>query len=283
MKLIDAHVHLWDPSAISYPWLSGHRDLNRPFLAVDAAGLGDRGLVLVEANAAGEDGLREAHWMHTLSRELPVRAVVAAAPLEDRIRLEQRLEALSLLPLVKGVRRIVQDEPSEFVRSRDFVGGLRRVTEAGMSFDACVRDSQLPDIAWLAREVPGARIALDHLGKPSVTESGPDRTWSDALRACAQHPLVWVKLSGLLAEAPDAPDAVFTPYLDIAFGAFGSQRCMFGSDWPASSATEPRRWERIVGEWLVRRPDIDAAAVLGGSAAEFYQLERDAGSPGRIP
>ena len=33
--IVDTHVHLWDPSVITYPWLGNVEALNRPFLPED--------------------------------------------------------------------------------------------------------------------------------------------------------------------------------------------------------------------------------------------------------
>jgi L-fuconolactonase len=50
----------------------------------------------------------------------------------------------------------------------------------------------------------------------------------------AKHPNVSCKLSGLFTETTwkewSASD--FYPYLDVVFDAFGTERLMFGSDWP---------------------------------------------------
>jgi Predicted metal-dependent hydrolase of the TIM-barrel fold len=53
--VIDAHVHFWDPDALSYPWLEAAPVLRRAFLPTDYAPLTDgavTGVVVVESDCA---------------------------------------------------------------------------------------------------------------------------------------------------------------------------------------------------------------------------------------
>ncbi len=34
-RIVDAHIHLWDPAGLGYPWLEAEPLLRRPFLPVD--------------------------------------------------------------------------------------------------------------------------------------------------------------------------------------------------------------------------------------------------------
>ena len=58
-------------------------------------------------------------------------------------------------------------------RVEAFLAGAAAVAARGWTFDACVRDRQLPDVSALAASVPGLRIVLDHLGKPPSAPPGP--------------------------------------------------------------------------------------------------------------
>src|SRR5215211_5944275 len=53
LRVIDSHVHFWDPSVLRYPWLEGASILSAPFLPSDYSPLrsGDvDAVVFVEAN-----------------------------------------------------------------------------------------------------------------------------------------------------------------------------------------------------------------------------------------
>src|SRR5258708_8352508 len=70
--VIDSHVHFWDPTALSYPWIGQVYALRRPFLPADFAALSeDRldGIIVVEANSAAADAPAEVEFL----AELPTR------------------------------------------------------------------------------------------------------------------------------------------------------------------------------------------------------------------
>ena len=97
--------------------------------------------------------------------------------------------------------------------------------------------------------------------------------WQSSLQACADEPNVWVKLSGLPGETtPDWTPEGLTPFMDAALSAFGPDRCVFGSDWPASSPSSGyARWLAFVRAWLASRVDADTAdCVLWHNAERFY-------------
>src|SRR5579859_6965016 len=116
LPIIDAHVHLWDLLQFPRPWLDTLPTLNRPFGLTDyqdqTTGLAITGMVFVETDVAASYALLEARWAVSLAlSDLRLQGVVAAAPLENGLKVRSYLEALSDLgPLVKGVRRNLQDE-----------------------------------------------------------------------------------------------------------------------------------------------------------------------------
>jgi L-fuconolactonase len=238
--LIDAHVHVWDPTRHEYPWLVG-ADLHRRMLPadVDRAGGGTTGMVFVQAGAARRDALDEARWV--AAGEWPeLVAIVADANLRDApAALASHLDALAAVPRVAGVRDLLQDDPVESFEA--VLDGLLAVGERGLSFDACVRHPQLHSLAALLERAPGLVVVLDHLGKPPVDagiDSPEGRRWSSALDRLAERPGTFVKLSGMTAESsdPEAFDRNADAFLAHALSAFGPERTMIGSDWPVSSA-----------------------------------------------
>ena len=118
---IDAHVHVWDTARLTYSWLRDAPLLDRPRLPIDlTAETGER-VVFVQASA--DDGAAEAAWVQSLSAGWPSLAgIVAFAPVEEPT-LAETLDELSTLPLVVGVRRLLQDEEAGFIASKELVTG----------------------------------------------------------------------------------------------------------------------------------------------------------------
>jgi L-fuconolactonase len=272
MPTIDAHVHLWDPDRLTYRWLAGTR-LERRYgpgdLEAEFDGAFDvRGVVVVQGECLPSQAWAEVEWLDGLNSPL-IRGVVAYAPLETPAAGEA-VQRCAGTPLVVGVRRNIQDEPAGFATDPAFVAGVRAVGEAGLPFDACVREHQVAEVVELAQACEQTSIVLDHVGKPRVGHPGW-RDWSAVLRRLAALPTTYCKLSGLATEAPAFHPALIRPYLQEALAAFGPSRCLFGSDWPVlTTATTYREWIELVLDVV---PSSDVDSVMGGTATAVYGLE----------
>jgi L-fuconolactonase len=268
-SVIDTHVHVWDPGALPYGWLSG--DFDRAYLPSDIPRRSSTTMIFVEAGC--DDGLREAQWVAGLEWPELV-GMVAQVDLSRGDAAAARLDAVAAVPGVVGVRWNLQDDPVEAFGSADLLAGLRRLAALGLPFDACVREHQLGALVGLVAQVPELAVVLDHLGKPDASRP-PGAAWLADVRALAALPNVSVKLSGVPPEAdpgrPLAPQAV--PVLQATLDAFGPERCMTGSDWPVSAATAhrvtPEDWFDIVFSALGASPD-ERAHVAWRTASRFY-------------
>jgi L-fuconolactonase len=278
VTVVDAHLHVWDPSALDYPWLAGVPELDRPFgFAELDAELGVRapeidGFVFVQADCLSDQALAEVDSVERLALSHPVLGIVAFAPLEEGAA---ALDGLDGRLLVVGVRRLLQSEPRGFALGGGFLAGARELARRGLVFDACVTADQLPDVVALADAVPGLQIVLDHAGKPDLT-GGPLDPWAADLRELARRDSVCVKLSGLAAQTgrPDWRPADLEPVVDVVLEAFGPRRTLFGSDWPASSGqTGYLRWLDFVRWATAALSPAEAAAVFGGTALAVYGIQ----------
>src|SRR5665213_4071708 len=81
-RIIDAHIHLWDPSVLAYRWLEPGAALRRAFLPVDLhRGGAPTQWVMVQAEARPDQDLAELQWISGLAaREPPCHEVTARAP-----------------------------------------------------------------------------------------------------------------------------------------------------------------------------------------------------------
>ena len=114
--IVDTHVHFWDPGEVPVEWLSEIPRLDRRFdpeaLTEHAAGVEIDRLVFVEADVAAGQHIAEAQWVSDLAGSDPrIAAIVAHAPLERGAGAEPDLERLARMPLVRGIRRLLQAEP----------------------------------------------------------------------------------------------------------------------------------------------------------------------------
>ena len=277
--MIDAHMHFWDPDRWHYPWLDGGSPLGRRYVPadVDSAGPVPDAVVFVEASGGGGDPFAEVEWVEGLAGPPAVAGIVAHAPLETGTDVEPALRRLAARPLVKGVRRNLQDEADGFALTPGFRTGVRLLAEHGLAADLCVRERQLAEVTELVRATPEVTFVLDHLGKPGIRD-GRWQPWADDLARLAELPNVVAKLSGLTTEADWSAWTAgqLAPYLEHALAVFGAQRCMFGGDWPVSTlATSYADWYAVVAGVLADRPAADRALVLTDVATRVYRLDLD--------
>ena len=283
LPIVDAHVHLWNPEQFSMPWLANIPLLQRPYGLQDyyeqTQGLPVVGMVYIEVGVELHEALREAHYVADLAREEPrLQAIVAAAPVERGAAVREHLEALlAITPLIKGVRRNLQDEAEpDFCLRPDFVAGVRLVAEYHLSFDLCIKHWQLPGVIELVRRCPGTAFALDHLGKPDIKLQQLD-SWQADLRKLAELPNVVCKISGMVTEADHErwQAADLEPFVNIALEAFGEERVLFGGDWPVVLLASPyRSWYETLEALTARLPLPARHKLWGENAQRFYRMER---------
>jgi L-fuconolactonase len=279
-SIVDSHVHLWNPAQFRYAWLDELPVLNRAFLPTNYPEASTTAnvskFIFVECGCEPEQSLAEVEWVSALAKNEPrLQGIVAQALLEKGESVRTDLEKLADHPLVKGVRRNLQGESDpQFCLRPEFVAGVQPLAEFGFTFDLCVRHEQLRAIAELVRRSPQVTFVLDHFGKPDVRH-GKIEPWAADLKELATLPNIVCKISGITTEAdwqkwrPD--DLKF--YFDWTLEWFGSDRVLFGSDWPvATLATRFERWLETVQGFLSSMTETDQTKIFKNNAERIYRV-----------
>lgn len=276
MKVIDCHVHFWDPQHLRYDWLK-ETSLYHPFLPEDfrqaTSGIDVEGIVFVEVDRAPDQGLAEAQWVDSL--DAPVKAIVAFAPLELGNAARPSLDALASIPKVKSIRRLIQSEGAGFAIQPKFVEGVQLLEEYNFAFDICIKYRQLPDTIALVEQCPNIQFVLDHIAKPDIAGGEIDQ-WRQNITKLAQFENVYCKLSGLVTEADNAnwTPADLQPYVEHVLEIFGTERLMFGSDWPVCTwASTYKRWYETAQQFLSGLSMEQQQAIFADNAARIYRLD----------
>lgn len=276
MMRIDAHQHFWHYDPVEYDWIDEPMTaLRRDFLPADLKPLLDEwgfdGCVAVQARQT----LEETRWLLELAAQNDfIRGVVGWVDLRS-LQLNDQLQELTRSPKLVGVRHVVQAEPDDnFMQRAEFRRGIAQLAGFGLAYDVLVYPRQLPAATKLVAEFPQQRFVLDHIAKPLIAQGTLD-PWQTDIRALAQFPNVWCKLSGMVTEArwKEWHPADFKPYLDVVFDAFTPERLMIGSDWPVCTvSSDYGKTMRLVGEYAAQLTQVQQGAILGGNCAEFYRL-----------
>lgn len=285
MRVVDSHLHLWDPWELEYGWLEGAmagRFAEEELFEEQLPGVAEEVAIFVQAETVERAFIDEVSWVEEIADAAGVVAIVAGARLDRGADTAEHLERLAAHERVVGVRHLLQAERAGLAASARFIEGARLVAARGWTFDACVHAHQISDVTALAETVPELRIVLDHLGKPAIGTAEaplrPSAEWLRDLHALGRQPRAHVKLSGLPAETGgDWTDAQVIPFLDAALEAFGAERLLWGSDWPVSSVdtayrTGSRaRWFHTVAGWATSR-GIASDALFWSTPLAFYGI-----------
>jgi predicted TIM-barrel fold metal-dependent hydrolase len=241
--IIDCHVHLWTlsrPAGIS--WIKKDDPvLYRDFLPADhevvAKANGVGGVVLVQAGQS----LADNQWNLDVSAHHPKLYRGVVGNLSEVIGSDGFKPLFTELckdPRYLGYRlsgRYQDDMGEAFYRD------LELTAEMGKSVDFLIGGYSLKDVDAIARRVPKLRIILDHFGGIRLDGKALDPAWVEDFRAVSRHPNVTCKVSALYGRVEKQPApkdiAFYRPILDLAFGCFGEDRLIFGSDWPVTGTT----------------------------------------------
>lgn len=278
--IVDSHVHFWNPRNFRYPWLAANPALNRAFEPAEffaqTAPYTVEKVVFIEAGRAQTQNVLEVGWVSELAAQDPrIRGIVAHATIERGVGVRSELDALAKNPLVKGVRRLLQEESDpRFCLESVFIQGVKSLAKHNFSFDICIYHFQLGDVLELVRRCPEITFVLDHIGKPDIRNRVVD-PWHGQIRQLASFKNVWCKLSGLATEADHAnwtPDDLKF-YIAHILDCFGFNRVMFGGDWPVSTlATTYTRWVDTVRAAIASASEVDQRALFQTNATRCYRL-----------
>ncbi|WP_203831669.1 amidohydrolase family protein [Catellatospora citrea] len=280
--IIDAHLHVWDPSRGVYPWLGDHlAPVNRAMTLPEVTPeLVDRGVEAVVLVQSADDDFDTDLMFETARSDDRVVGVVGWVPMDAPAVAANRLARLRDDPLFVGVRNLIHErEDPQWILRPDVDAGLDLLEQAGVPFDFVAGGpAALATAAEVVRRHPGLHLILDHLGAPPLqADHDQAERWSQDLAVLAGHPRVDVKLSGLYLGPDPAGDALRRAggYLRTALELFGTHRLMYGGDWPICLLHEKYgRTLDILRHGLAQLDDAGWHDILAATAMRVYGIDR---------
>ena len=278
---VDAHHHVWDLTVRDQPWMVANSmaSIRRCFTIDEFAAEAARNDVAASVVVQTVSDVRETEALLDLAAATPL--VVGVVGWVDLASPDvgDRLDELLARPsgsLLSGVRSPFQYEPdAEWLRRPAVIAGLREVARRGLVNEMLVVPHQLTEVATVLGEVPEGRFVLDHLGKPDIASMAWE-PWASDLAAVSKRDNIVAKFSGLVTEADWSNWAVadLRPYFDHALASFGTERIVFGTDWPV--CTLAASYQRIVDlaeQLTAGLSPHELSAIFGGNATRVYALE----------
>jgi predicted TIM-barrel fold metal-dependent hydrolase len=171
---------------------------------------------------------------------------------------------------VVGVRlNLMRSDPDALSRP-DADRFLTRVNDLGWFLQIYAKGDVWCGIERCLRQ-SRAKVIVDHFGEPDPAR-GVHQPGFQAVLGLGRDTGAVVKLSAPYRASGQAfPHADLEPFIGAAVGAFGLERCVWGSDWPFLNTAQPVEYGRLLellGRWL---PDpIDRDRVLWQNPVRLF-------------
>ena len=273
--IIDSHQHFWNYDPVRDAWIDASMVvIRKDFLPKNLKPILQEnevdGCIAVQADQSET----ETEFLLNCAEENPfIKGVVGWVDLIAK-NLEDRLKYYVANPVFKGVRHIVQAENDEFLLREDVQNGIGMLSKINLTFDILIYPRQLPAAIKLVEKFPEQTFILDHIAKPHISEPMKE-LWKTHISAISKFKNVNCKLSGMVTETKDFcfTKEDFTPFIDHVFSSFGTNRILFGSDWPVCLlAADYKTVKTLISEYLDKYSDETKSQVLGYNAIKIYNL-----------
>jgi len=274
---IDSHHHFWNYSVAEYGWINDQMSvLRRDFGPIDLKQVMIESEIDRVISVQARQTVEETRWLIELAKQNAfIAGVVGWVPLASS-EVAQDLESLSVNKELKAVRHVVQDEPDDrFILGEAFNRGVALLKQFNLVYDILIYPGQLPASIEFVDQHPNQQFVIDHIAKPTIDSRHFDEAWEKNLRELARRENVACKFSGVVTEVRDSEWTVdqIRPYWDVALEAFGTDRLMYGSDWPVCLLkSDYRRWALTVEGLASELSSSGQTAFWGGNAMRWYNL-----------
>jgi L-fuconolactonase len=281
VRIVDAHVHLWDPARTDwYPYLSGGRKLDLG----DVTGMARRfDVATYQAESAGWNveklvNVAAATGHHSIDETLELDrraevdghpdAIVGGLPSTDSVA-----ESIALLDRQMGASRFRGVRPmgagAPLLPSDDL---LRALAERGLVFELMAHPDQLEEAARGLAEFGDLSVVVEHTGWPRSASDDEFQLWKAGLETLAAvGDNISCKLSGLAMPLGGMAVEAYRPWVDHAIDVFGIDRCLFASNFPVDGLHGT--WDQLYRTYAELTDDLDDMArdkLFAANAARLY-------------
>jgi L-fuconolactonase len=276
MLKIDSHQHFWIFDPVRDSWINDQMlAIKRDFSPVDLLPVlqqhGIDGCVSVQASQTDDETM---FLLDHAAVNPFVKGIVGWVNLKTD-NLDEQLQQYKKYDKLKGFRHVLQSEPDDqYMLQPAFQKGIGMLEKYGYTYDILIFPQHLPFADQLAGNFPNQKFVVDHLAKPHIKDQQIS-DWKRDIEALAKHENVSCKISGMLTEADwnNWKPEDFTPYLDVIFNAFGSNRVMFGSDWPVCLVAGGYEGTmQVTQSYTSKLSATEQEQFWGGNAISFYNL-----------
>lgn len=173
-----------------------------------------------------------------------------------------------------------------------FLEGFSTLKPLGLTYDAWVFFTQIPDVTALADLYPDTTVILNHfggligIGPYAPRQAEVFKLWRTYVRTLARRPNAILKMGGLgmiasgslshLDEYPPTSEELavrWRPFIETAVEAFGPDRCMIGTNFPVDRQTSSYTSLWNTYKLCTRQYNAqERGDILAGTAKRIYRL-----------
>ena len=273
---IDAHQHFWQFDAVRDNWINEDMAiLKKDFLPAELQNLlnknGMDGSVVVQSDQSEKEN--EFQFKNAEENDF-IRGVIGWVDMQSP-DLEDRLSYYQQFKKLKGFRHLLQGETQRnLMLEPSFKRGIGLLNKYGFAFDLLVLPDQLKYVKELVSTFPDQLFVINHLAKPFI-KNKDIASWKKDMTALAPYKNLYCKISGMVTEADlkNWKHEDLIPYMDVVVETFGTNRLMFGSDWPVCLlAATYQQNKNITDEYFSTFSITEQEAFFGKNATDFYKL-----------
>ena len=297
MRIIDPHHHLWSVRSGNYPWLLDRMrevlwgkpaDIAAEYLVDDLLDdAKNQDLVKSVHVECGFDSTRpvqETAWLQSLadapgSKGFP-HGIVAHADLSDP-KIEETLAGHCEHANIRGIRQMLNRHQRahwnmserEYLQDPTWRRNFRLLGKYNLSFDLQLYYHQMDDAITLAEENPDTLFILNHTGMPADRDEEDLRGWRRAMQRLAACSNAVTKISGLGMCDQNWTVASIRPFVLDAIEDFGTDRCMFASNFPVDRkfSSYDTIWDAF-GVITADFSEDGRRQLFHDNAAKYYRL-----------
>ena len=276
MKRIDSHQHFWKFDPVRDSWINDEmRSIQKDFFPEDLQAIlkqnGFDGCVAVQSDQSEAEN--HFHLQHTEKFDF-IKGIVGWVDLQSS-SVEERLQYYSSFKKMKGFRHVLQGEAQrDLMLQPAFMNGISLLKKYNFTYDILIFKDQLQYLPKFVSAFPDQPFVIDHIAKPDIKNSDIDQ-WKKDMKQLSQFENLYCKISGMVTEADwqNWKKEDFKPYMDVAVETFGTDRLLFGSDWPVCLvAASYDEMLRIVEDYFSSFSKEEQNKFFGLNAIRFYNL-----------
>jgi len=273
---IDSHQHFWKYEPVKHNWIDDSMAvIRKDFMPSDLQKVYAEneidGCIAVQADQT----LEETDFLLKLSAKNDfIKGIVGWVDFRAE-NIDDVLKHYSQFEKIKGFRHVVQGEADHnFLLRPAFLRGISKLEKYNFTYDILIFPHQLGATLEFVKKFPNQKFVIDHIAKPYIKDGFYDG-WAALMTEIGKQKNVYCKLSGMITEADFdqwTPQQI-EPYMNLVLNAFGSEKIMFGSDWPVCLvAGNYNKVKEIVINFIANLSSKEQVSIMGENTVKFYNL-----------